>query len=156
MTRHTLSLMSCLIALAAYQSASASDGLCEPLRAFAASVNPGETRVLKFHTIWGSNFKDRAEPGFGAKRCDYAGYEPGKAVCVYLMKYGAIEFAGHNAKSAIQCLSSKTRFDPRAQVHSISVSLTYGEKDRGSLMVIQLEEQDELGGMVLKIKADGY
>jgi hypothetical protein len=156
MRPNTSSLISCLIVLSAHQPASAADGLCEPLRAFAASVNPGETKVLKFHTIFGSNFKDREQPGFGAKRCDPAGYEPARAVCVYFMAYGDIQIPGFNAKLAIECLSKKTRFDVQAKVHAISVSLKYGTEVRGSLMDIELQQDNELGGMVLTIAAKGY
>ena len=156
MRPNTSSLISCLIALAALQPAFAADGLCEPLRAFAISVNPGETRVLKFHTIFGSNFKDRDQAGFGAKRCDPAGYEPAMAVCLFFMEYGDIQLPGYNAKLAIECLSKKTRFDVQAKVNSISVSLKYGTEDRGSLMSIELQENNELGGMVLTIAAKGY
>jgi hypothetical protein len=156
MQRNTSNLISCLIALVACQPAFAVDGLCEPLRAFVASVNPGETKALKFHTIWGSNFKDRDQPGFGAKRCDPAGYEPARAVCLYFMAQGDTQFPGYNAKSTIECLSKKTRFDVQAQVHAISVSLKYGAEDRGSLVSIELHENNELGGMVLTIAAKGY
>ncbi len=156
MRRNISSLISCLIALTAYQPASAADGLCEPLRAFAASVNPGETKVLKFHTIFGSNFKDRDQQGFGAKRCDPAGYEPARAVCLYFMSFGDFQFPGYNAKLAIECLSKKTRFEVQVEVHAISVSLKYGTEDRGSLMNIVLQENNELGGMVLTIVAKGY
>jgi hypothetical protein len=154
--RSIWSLMACLAALTAFQPASASDGFCGPLIAFVDSVNPGETRALNFHSILGSNFKDRAEPGFGAKRCDYADYEPAKAVCIYLMEYSAIEFPGHYAKVAIECLSKKTRFPVDVQLHSISVSLKHGLDSRGSLVDIALKEHSELGGLVLTIAATGH
>lgn len=155
MRRNTLSLLSCFIALAAYQPAPASDGLCGTLRAFADSVGPGETRVLKFHTIVGGNFKDREGPASAAKRCDYASYEPGKAVCTYLMQYGSISFAGRNAKAAVECLSKKTRFDLQVEVQALSVSLAYGAQDRGSRINVEFQENNDVGGMVLTIKADG-
>jgi hypothetical protein len=156
MRRNTLSLMSCLITLAAYQPASASDLLCNSLRAFAASVKPGETRSVRFLTIWGGNFKDREGKATGAKRCEYAGYEPAKAVCANLMEYGDIQFSGYNAKSAIQCLSRKTQFAPDTQVNAMSVSLIYGAKERGSRIAVVLKENNEVGGDLLTITANGY
>jgi hypothetical protein len=135
---------------------SAADGLCKPLTDFITSVRPNETRVLKFHTSWGSNFHDSNEPALAAKRCDHGGYEPAKAVCDYLMEHGATEFSGNNAKSAIGCLSTKTRFAAGTELHSINFSLTFGGDDRGSLVDITLQEDKELGGMVLSITADGY
>lgn len=83
------------VVLAASHSAASEDGLCKPLKIFIASVKPDETRVLKFHTSWGSNFKDDEEPAFIAKRCDHGDYEPAKAVCEYLMEHGATEFSGN-------------------------------------------------------------
>jgi hypothetical protein len=156
MRQKTLSLMSCLITLAVCQPASAADGLCESLRTFADSVKPGETKTLRFHTIWGSNFKDRDGKASGAKRCDYAGYEPAKPVCTHLMEYGAIQFSGYNAKATVQCLSKKTRFAADAEVQSMSVSLTYGAKHRGSRIAVELKEDIDLGGKVLTITATGF
>ncbi len=142
-----------IISLAACLPASAAIELCEPLRAFAASVNPGESRVLKFHTIWGGNFKDRDQEAVGAKRCEHSNYPPAVAVCTYLMKYGMIEFAGQNAKAALECLSRPTRFDAAAKLKSISMSVKYGDEERGSLVEIEFHEHAALGGMVLAITA---
>lgn len=140
----------------AHQAASAADGLCGPLRKFVESVKPNETRLLKFHTIWGSDFKDSKEWAMGAKRCEHNGYDPAKSVCAYFMEHGATEFSGNNAKSAVMCLSPKTHFAPRMELHTISVSLTYGTDDRGSNVDIEYSEDNELGGMVLSITVDGY
>ena len=110
----------------------AEDELCGPLRRFIESVKPDETRVLKFHTTWGSNFKDSDEWAMRAKRCDHDGYEPAKAVCQYFMEYGATEFSGSNAIEAVECLSAKTRFGP-LRLHALSLSLTYGTENRGGV-----------------------
>jgi hypothetical protein len=144
------------ITLAASHSAAAEDGLCKPLRRFIASVKPDEIRVLKFHTSWGSNFKDDEEPAFFAKRCDHGSYEPAKAVCEYLMEHGATEFSGNNAKAAVSCLSAQTRIAAGMQIHAVSVSFSVGTENRGSLVDIEFIEDIDLGGMVLSITADGY
>ena len=144
------------IVLAASHPATAEDGLCKPLRSFIASVKPDETRVLRFHTSWGSNLKDDEEPAFFAKRCDHGGYEPAKAVCEYLMEHGATEFSGKNAKAAVSCLSPQTRIPAGMQVHTISVSFSVGTENRGSLVDVKFTEDVDLGGMVLSISADGY
>jgi hypothetical protein len=145
-----------LIMLAANVPAAAEDGLCKSLKSFVSSVKPDETRVLKFHTSWGSNFKDDDEPAFSAKRCDHGGYDPAKAVCAYLMEHGATEFSGNNAKSAVSCLSSQTHVAAGMQIHSVSVSFSVGTESRGSLVDIEFVEDTILGGMVLSITADGY
>lgn len=155
MRRKILGLMSCLAPLVAYQPAFAADGLCGPLRDFVESVEPGEIRVLKFHTIWGENFKDREGKAFGAKRCDFANYEPARAVCVFLMEYGSIETAGYNAKVAIECASKKTQFPVHTELNSISVSLPYGIQDPGRRIKIELRENNEVGGLELAITAEG-
>lgn len=155
MRRIILGLMSGLVTLAAYQPAFAADGLCGALREFVDSVKPGETRVVKFHTIWGGNFKDREGQAFGAKRCDYAGYEPGKPVCVFLMEYGSIESSGYNAKMAIECAAKKTQFPTHTELHSISVSLPIGSQDHGPRIKIEFRENNEVGGMELAITAVG-
>jgi hypothetical protein len=134
----------------------AADGLCEPLREFVESVKPDETRVLKFHTSWGKNFTDSDEPAMYAKRCDHDGYEPAKKVCAYLVKFGATEFSGNNAKAAIACLSSRTLFPRRSQLQAISLSMTYGTDNRGDNVDVEYAEDYELGGMVLSITVRGY
>lgn len=156
MRHKTSTLISCLIFVAAYQPAAAADDLCEPLRLFAASVAPGESRTLTYQTIWGGNFKDRQETGTAAKRCDYASYEPAKPVCVYLMKYGGYQFTAQNAKLALQCLSKKTRFDPYVEVHSISATAKYGTEARGSHVKIEFQQNTDVGGVALTITAVGY
>jgi hypothetical protein len=142
--------------IAASLPAAAEDGLCKPLRSYIASVKPDETHVVKFHTSWGSNFKDDEAPAFLAKRCDHGGYGPAKALCDYLMEHGAIEFSGNNAKSAVTCLSAQTRIAPRMRIHSMCVSFAVGTERRGSWVEIEFGEDSNLGGVVLAITADGY
>ena len=148
-----------VIALAASFTAVAEDGLCKPLRKFISSTRPNETHVLKFHTSWGANFKDEAKDDdefvFWAKRCEHGDYDPAKAVCDYLMEYGMTEFSGNNAKAAISCLS-KSRFATGMQINAISISITVGTENRGSLVDVEFAEDTSVGGMVLSITADGY
>lgn len=144
------------IVLATSHASATEHGLCKPLRSFIASVKPDETRVLKFHTSWGSNFKDDDEPAFSAKRCDHGGYEPAKTVCGYLMEHGATEFAGNNATAAVSCLSTETRIPLSMQIRAFSVSFSVGTESRGSLVDVEFTEDVNLGGMVLSITADGY
>ncbi|TCV96388.1 hypothetical protein EC912_102739 [Luteibacter rhizovicinus] len=132
------------------------DQMCAPLRAFVASVKADETRKLEFHTSWGQNFKDSTDYAFLAKRCIHDSYAPAKAVCDHLMEYGAIEFSGNNATRAIACLSPGTHFGWPFQLDRVEVSFPYGSEQRGSNVTIQFDKDSELGGMVLKITADGY
>lgn len=149
--------LTALIALGAPLTVFAgADPLCGPLREFVRSVEREATRSLEFHTSWGGNFKGASEPAIFAKRCDHDGYAPAIAVCAYLMEHGAVEFPENNLKSAATCLSPKTRIDAGVSLHNISMSLDYGSDDRGSTVTLAYLEDPQLGGMVLKVVADGY
>jgi hypothetical protein len=133
------------------------NGLCDPLRKFVESVNPGESRVFEFHTSWGRGFKDSDDgETLAAKRCDDNGYGPAKAVCTYLMEQGAIEFSSREAKAAVRCLSPSTRFTDKFRLHSIDLSITYGTDDRGSNVDVKFAPDEHLGGMIMSITANGY
>jgi len=132
------------------------DPLCAPLRAFIESVKPDETKTVEFHTAWGSNFKDSTESAIFAKRCNHFGYGPAEAVCAYLMEHGSVEFAGNNLKRAVMYLSSKTRLDSGLTVSGAAMSLTYGSPDQVANVSLELSEDSQIGGMVLRVAADGY
>jgi hypothetical protein len=154
MLRYLLALSA--LCLSSYVTASAADGLCAPLRKFVESVKPDDTKILKFHTSWGSNFKDSDVESLWAKRCEHDNYKPAKSVCTYLMEHGATEFSGNNAKAAVTCLSSKTQFAPRTQLDAISLSLMYGTENRGDNVDVEYTDDKELGGMVLSITVRAY
>ena len=156
MKRRTRSVILGALLLVSYQPASAEDTLCQSLRRFVESVKLDETRVVKLHTIWGSNFKDSDEPAFYAKRCDHNSYPPAKQLCEFLMDHSAVEFSGNNAINVITCLSPKTRSAPRAELNAISISMVFGTKSGGGLVDVEYTEDTELGGMVLSITVDGY
>ena len=132
------------------------DPLCAPLRAFAASVQPKERQEFAFHTMWGGPFKDdpSAQVLYEA-RCIHNSFEPGKAVCSYLMKHGQIEFSDIDAKRALECLSPATSLG-RLRLDSGVFALSYGTDRRGSHVKILYGEDSEMGGMVLRIIAEGY
>ena len=132
------------------------DPLCGPLREFVRSVQPGESKAIEFHSSWGGNFKDASEPAIFAKRCNHYGYGPAEAVCTYLMEHGAIEFSDNNLKRAVMCLSPKSRMDSGLSLNSAVISLTYGSPARGSRVNLEFDEDPQVGGMVLKLAADGY
>lgn len=132
--------------------------LCAPFRSFAASVQKGQTKSIEFHTSWLTDFKDGNPKAIGAfTRCFDQGYAPGHAVCSYLSKNGAVEFAGNNARQALVCLLPGTRFGQHAlAVDALDVSFYFGTPQRGSNMIIRFEPDQKMGGMVLTIIADGY
>jgi len=133
------------------------DTLCAPLRAFVASVGPDDARELAFHTSWGSNFKDEpGEKALFAKRCLHQGYAPAQAVCAELMESGATEFSDNNAKRAIACLSPGTGFAPEVGFSAGRFSLQSGNSDAGAFVTVEFAEDKDIGGMVLRIQADGY
>ena len=144
------------LGVATSMSALAGGGLCEPLQGFVGSVAVGEIRELKFHAIVGSNFKDREGPAYGARRCDYGSYEPGKPLCKFFMENSSIESPGYNAKSVIACLSPKTKFAPGTWLYAIAYAVKVGTDARGSRVDVVLSEDKEVGGMTLSIKTTGY
>lgn len=131
---------------------------CALFRAFAASVQKGQTESIEFHTSWLADFKDGNPKAIGAfTRCFDQGYAPGHAVCSYLTKNGAVEFAGNNARQALACLLPGTRFGQHAlAMNALDVSFYFGTPQRGSNMTIRFEPDQKMGGMVLTIAADGY
>jgi hypothetical protein len=133
------------------------DPLCALLQAFVASVQPNERREFAFHTMWGGPFKDdpSAQVMYQA-RCIHDGYEPGKAVCSFLLKHGHVEFSDIEAKRALECLSPATRFGQPVGLERGVFTLRYGSDQRGSHVKILYGEDSELGGMVLRIDAKGY
>ena len=132
------------------------DPLCAPLKVFAASVQPDERQELAFHTMWGGPFND--DPSARViyqTRCIHNGFEPGKAVCSYLLKSGHIEFSDIDAKRALECLSPATHLGPLRLASGV-FRLSYGTERRGSHVEILYGEDSEMGGMVLRIAAEGY
>jgi len=157
MRRRILTLTLAVLGIWVHQLALAGDELCVSLRKFVESVRPNESKVLAFHTSWGSGFKGSDdELALYAKRCDHGGYDPAKAVCAYLMEHGAVEFSGNDAKKVVMCLSRNTHFADRLELHRVELSLTYGTDNRGSIIDIKFVPDEQLGGMVLSITADGY
>jgi hypothetical protein len=109
-----------------------------------------------FHTSWGENFKDDAEPAMFAKRCIHNGYKPAKDVCDFLMEHGATEFSGNNVMRALACLSPETRFAEGMQLNEGRFFFSHGTEHRGSLVDVRFAKDPELGGMAFHLKADGY
>jgi hypothetical protein len=134
----------------------AADEMCAPVLDFAGSVGPDDVRSIAFHTSWGGNFRDDPEPVIYAKRCVHEDYEPAKAVCRFFLERGATEFSGNNVQRVLSCLAPETNFGPNIQLNEGQFSVRFGTPDRGSHITVQYGEDVEIGGMVLRIKADGY
>ncbi len=136
----------------------ATDSLCAPLRAFAASTEPGQKHEIVFRTSWGGGaFKDAPEENtFNAWRCEHFHYEKAERVCKVLMEQGSVEFGNHNAMRAIECLSPKTAFAEHTVFERGEFSLMYGTEKRGANITISFEADEKVGGMALRIVAEGY
>jgi hypothetical protein len=134
------------------------DPLCAPLRRFVASVGPDEHRELIFRTSWGGGFSDdpSTKNSISSKRCEHQGYDRAKAVCDILMKDGSVEFGNVNAMGAVVCISPDIRFPRYNDFDYGSFSLHYGSEDRGASVTVSFEKDAKIGGMVLRIVADGY
>ncbi len=162
MTSHRISTALMVFVLAVPPAAkAATDPLCAPLRAFAASIGPQQKHELVFRTSWGGNFKDSPEglsrrEVFYAKRCESFRYKQAKRVCDVLMENASVEFSNFNAMRAIECLSPKTHFSEHTRFERGEFSLMYGNENRGANITVSFEEDQAVGGMALRIVADGY
>jgi len=132
------------------------DLLCAPLRAFAKSIAPGQTRAVEFHTVWGGDFKSMTARSLYTIQCIDHGYQPGKAVCNVLMHDGAIEFSGNNAKRAVSCLSPATQWGSPMMLDGLELSFSYGTPNRGSNITVSYGPASKERGMVMVIEAVGY
>jgi len=137
-------------------AAGKSDPLCLPMRQFVASVGPGEVREIVFHTSWGSGFKNAKEPAIAARQCLHQGYGPARPACQALMHYGAVEFSNTNAERVITCLVPSNRWGEHVHLEQGSLSLEYGTDNRGSNVTVSYDRDQEMGGMVLRVRVDGY
>lgn len=131
------------------------NALCAPLQTFVDSVPPAESRAFTFHTIWGRNFKDAAEPALSGKRCAYHGHDAAKAVCVHLMQHGATEFAGRNVARVLECLAPGTTFAKNLDLRQGEFSLTAGAAGRDRRVRVTFGEDAQLGGMALEVVVRG-
>ncbi len=145
-----------IVLLPVNDSFARTDPLCKPLREFAASIKPETNRTIEFQTSWGGNFKNSPGPAVFAKRCLHNDYGPAKVVCDSLMELGSVEFANRNAMRTLSCLFPKTRFDSLLLLNKIDASFSYGKGDKASIINISFNESPDIGGMVLKIDAEGY
>ena len=132
------------------------DEFCRPLLDFARSVGPDEERSISFHTSWGRNFRNNPEPAIFAKQCVHDDYRQAKPVCTYLMEHGATEFAGRNAQRVIACLAPEARFGPDVELEEGAFRIGFGTPNRGSRITVKFSRDEQLGGMVLRIHAEGH
>lgn len=131
------------------------DDLCPHLTDFVNSVRVDQVSSIELHTSWGANFKDD-EDVMAAKRCIHGDSPLAKKACEYLMKSASTEFAELNFKKVFLCLSPKTQIEKNVQFSHVAVSLTFGSEERGALLKLSLEKNERIGGMVLKLEAEGY
>ena len=150
-----------LTATLASTSAHAGDPLCKPLRAFVSSIGADEKQELVFRTRWGGGFKDESEDPdmdvLAAKRCDRdAGHAPSTAACKALMEEGVMEFSDSNVRRVVACLSRGTKFDPGVSLDRATFRFTVGTPNRGAWVTVEYAADETIGGMAMRIVADGY
>lgn len=132
------------------------DPLCLPVKQFVASVSAGEIHELAFHTYWGSNFKTENETAISAKNCLHQGYGPAKPACQALMDHGAVEFSNTNAERVVTRLVPSNHWRKHVHLEQGALSLQYGTDSRGANITVSHEIDEEMGGMVLRLRAAGY
>jgi hypothetical protein len=82
------------------------DEMCPAIRAFAFASNDATAKSISLETRWGF-FPDEEDPTqnvIAQKRCESGEFEPGRALCDYLLKNASTEFAGVNYSRALRCV----------------------------------------------------
>src|SRR4051794_4132880 len=102
-----LALMGTSLALGA--CASTRNEPDETCRAIAAFANAAEDvgHSVRLMTDWGGSYHKSEDPNeqvFSAKDCVNDGFEPGKALCNYLLENTSTEFAAINYRRALECI----------------------------------------------------
>lgn len=134
--------------------ASAPPSLCKALRGFIESVQRHEERGFAFHLSLAG--KPEGDSGaINTKRCGHDGYESTVRLCDYLTQHGSPELNSASVKDAISCLS-ETKFAPSFRPNGWNLSFNYGTEHRGALIEVTFEEGPEVGGVALRLEADGY
>ncbi len=72
------------------------------------------------------------------------------------MKDSSTEFGNVNAMRAVVCISPDIHFPRYIEFEHGEFSLHYGTEERGASISISFEEDQQIGGMALRIVADGY
>ena len=136
----------------------APDALCAPLRKFVASVGPGGHREIVFRTSWGGGFSDDPDTkrSISSSRCEHQNYTAAKRVCDVIIKDASVEFGNVNAMRAVVCISPDIHFPRFMEFDHGAFSLNYGNANRGANVSVSFEEDSKIGGMALRIVADGY
>ena len=71
------------------------------------------------------------------------------------MEHGAVEFSATNAQRVLLCLAPEMQFGSVRLEHG-AFSLSYGTELRGGAVTVEYGEDQSMGGMALRVAADGY
>jgi hypothetical protein len=84
------------------------DAMCSEIARFANASTDYESHSVVLRTSWGRGFNNNPEHLYELD-CGHSDYAPGKRLCEYLMQDTSIEFASHNFRRALSCLSAHGR-----------------------------------------------
>jgi hypothetical protein len=98
-------------ALAGVATAGERDPLCAEIKAFANAAEPGTSHSVSLVTVWGPSAQ--RPDSLMYKNCEHGGYEPGAALCRYLMANTSTEFPEHNFRRALACLNGQRKAPPK-------------------------------------------
>jgi hypothetical protein len=85
------------------------DGMCPAIVAFADAAD-SSLHSVRLTTDWGGVYTKSEDPGeliLAAKECHHDGFEPGRALCGYLLEETSTEFPAANYRRALRCLGLK-------------------------------------------------
>ena len=84
------------------------DEMCPEIARFANASADHEPHSVVLRTSWGRGFNNDPEHLYEVE-CSHSDYGPGRKLCRYLMENTSIEFAPHNFRRALACLSKNGR-----------------------------------------------
>ena len=155
-----MQLMKCLaLSVAALAGCSTAamkreDSICAELATFAQATAIGETHQVVLRGGWGGD-----APGvLMTHDCTHSGYEPGAALCAYLVPNTSWEFGSRNAERAAACLVSTEpgQFEDASRAgNALSVSGRLKSLPNEPVVVgLRLERQSPTSGLsVLTVSA---
>jgi len=134
------------------------DGMCPAIAAFA-NASDASLRSVRLTTDWGGVYTRSDDPThfvMAAKGCAHDGFEPGKALCAYLLEETSTEFPAVNYRRALRCLGRRVsglsptddnKLPPSAMSRHVS------DVRRGVTVKIELLNGTETTPRILEISA---
>lgn len=146
-TQYVALLILPILASCSTGGAKGQDRICTEIATFASTVETGHSRAVVLRGGWGGD----APNTLMTHDCLHAGYDPGKALCDYLVPNTSWEFGSYNASRVAQCLDSAERraFIRRINKHEWPTEMTSSLRllaDKRIQVTVRLEKSGTVPG----------